>query len=132
MRVDDELAAWADEYAASRGVSRTALLESAIVSFRGDCEAGVPELRARARAQSQVREPEQGVGDCPRREGGLGHVWSRSDLERRPCVFCGVPGRGPGGFLDRATADRAELFARLRAPQSVKGSTRAEGRGAQG
>lgn len=131
LRVPDELAEWADSYAQSRGVTRQELLENAVRDFREDCESGVPELRARIRAVADVartRPADEGVGDCPKREGRLGHVWSSTKGDPldpknpplRPCKFCGTPGRGPGGFFEKATRDRAELFSRLVAPASVK------------
>jgi hypothetical protein len=122
LRLDEELLEWADAYAKEREVSRTALLESALVSFREDCKAGVPELREAARRQSSVRETE-GVGECPFHEGG--HVFappSKDPLRR--CEHCGLRGRGPKGedsFLQTATSERALLFARLRAPESAHG-----------
>lgn len=54
LRVPDDLAAWADEYAGLRGVTRQDLLVSALESFREGCLSGVPELRARIRL---VQEP---------------------------------------------------------------------------
>jgi len=128
LRLPEELLVWATEYAEARGVSRTELLASALVSFREDCESGVPELRQAARASSSVRRPDgEGVGDCPDRPGELGHVWlPASEDGRRPCRFCGTPGRGDAvsreeGFFEQATKSRAELFATLRAPDSAFG-----------
>jgi predicted transcriptional regulator len=131
LRVPDGLAEWADEYAKSRGVTRQALIEGALASFKEDCEAGVPEIRQMARRQSSVRdqvlEALQGVGDCPERPGELGHIWESPRVNpERPCKFCGLRGRlsRPLGqaveekpnYLDEATAERAELFSRLKAP----------------
>lgn len=67
-----------------------------------------------------------GVGDCPGRGEGLGHVWSSSKVDsRKPCSFCGRPGRDgkdeKGGFLAEATSGRAEFFSGLRVPM-VSGS----------
>lgn len=44
FRVSDEEAAWADEYAKGRGVSRQDLLASGFRSHRDDCERGVPDI----------------------------------------------------------------------------------------
>jgi hypothetical protein len=57
-------------------------------------------------------EAERGVGDCPERPEGFGHVWAgvkASGDERNPCRFCGYPGRGSAlkgehGFFQEATA----------------------------
>jgi hypothetical protein len=126
LRLDEELLEWADAYAKEREVSRTALLESALVSFREDCKAGVPELREAARRQSSVPAKDEGVGECPFHEGG--HVFappSKDPLRR--CEHCGLRGRGPrddddgNSFLQTATSERALLFARLRAPESAHG-----------
>lgn len=74
---------------------------------------------------------EVGVGDCPQRARGLGHVWTswRVD-EQRPCRFCGTPGRatrdasgrqvGEDGHFEASTKKRAETFAQLTAPASVR------------
>jgi predicted transcriptional regulator len=142
LRVPEELAAWADEYAKERGVTRQALLEAAIESYRADARTGVPELRDMAKRQAYTPSaPEalaalQGVGDCPERPGELGHIWkSAKEDDRRSCRFCGRPGRDnlvrrdekgnlrpdKGGFLGEATKERSELFSRLRTPDSAKG-----------
>lgn len=74
---------------------------------------------------------EVGVGDCPDRAEGLGHVWAGTDPakggdSRNSCRFCKRPGRDnffegeTGGFFAEATAARAELFSRLGQPASVK------------
>lgn len=136
LRVPDELAAWADEYAQTRGVTRQALLVEGLLSFKEDCEAGVPEIRQLARAQSSVKaEPSKGVGVCPARGDGGGHVWAHPREDAlRSCVYgCGAHGREPaqgavpgytgpqgGGHFAEATAARAELFSRLRQPSSVR------------
>jgi hypothetical protein len=130
LRVPDDLAEWAEGYAKERGVTRQALIEGALVSFREDCEAGVPELRAAARRQSSVAD-DRGVGDCPERPDGFGHVWSSAKVDStRPCRFCGALGRGrrnergevvEPGFFEGATSERALLYARLRAPESAHG-----------
>jgi hypothetical protein len=44
-RVADELAEWLDGYAKERGVTRAAMLASAIEALRGDAAGGVPEVR---------------------------------------------------------------------------------------
>lgn len=135
LRVDDDLAEWADDYAKARGVTRQALLEEGLRSFREDCESGVPEIREQARRQSSVRaEPGRGVGNCPEREGDLGHVWKSWRVDPfKSCEFCGLHGREPaqgavpgytgpqgGGFFAQATTERAELFSGTRQPESVK------------
>jgi len=136
LRLPEELLEWADGYAELRGVSRTDLLVEGLRSFKEDCENGVPEIRRVARRQSSVRGSD-GVGVCPAREDGLGHVWAspRSDPDRA-CVFgCGVKGRAPevpgvpnGGFLARAGAERAEFFSRLRVSMQ-SGTGKAPGKG---
>lgn len=71
---------------------------------------------------------ERGVGDCPKRADGLGHVWaSRHVDELRHCKFCKMPGRSnkllgtPKGYLDEQCEARSELFAGLRCPDSIRG-----------
>jgi hypothetical protein len=124
LRLPEELLEWADGYAVTRGVSRTDLLVEGLRSFKEDCESGVPEIRAMAARQSSVR-PEKGVGDCPKNSGG--HVWASPRVDpERPCVHCGLRGRlsQPVGkvvpvhrsHLGEASADRAELFSRLKVP----------------
>lgn len=124
LRLPGPLLEWATEYAKERGVSRTDLLASALESFQADCKAGVPELRRSAAEQSSVRsDPGVGVGDCPERAEGLGHVWTSSkENSTRPCRYCGTLGRArrnaageivEPGFSDRATEERTLLFARL-------------------
>jgi predicted transcriptional regulator len=135
VRLDDEVLAWLDRYAAERGTTRTALLETAIANFADDAERGVPELRRRLKEQAanDVADAEQGVGVCPKRLPGLGHVWSgvkASGDGTNPCLFCGAPGRqardkegrpvGPEGSFERATRERGEMFAMLAQPKSVK------------
>lgn len=120
LRVDEGLLEWATEYAAERGVSRSELLEGALANFREDCERGVPEIRRMAAEQASLsgRHDGAGVGDCPDRPGELGHLW-RVDAEKvNRCRFCGTLGQE---FLKVATRERAELFARLRTPASIKG-----------
>lgn len=142
VRLDEGLLQWADEYAKKQGATRTDLLASAIESFRADCEAGVPEIRDMAKRQAYApTAPEalaalQGVGDCPDRPGELGHIWkSAKEDDRRSCRFCGMPGRDnlarrdekgnlrpdAGGFFGKATAERSEMFRKLRTPDSAKG-----------
>jgi predicted transcriptional regulator len=143
LRVPDGLAEWADEYAKSRGVTRQALIEGALASFKEDCEAGVPEIRTLVRRQSSVRgqvlEALQGVGDCPERPGELGHIWkSPRECQFRSCRYCGKHGREPavgvdpkangkdegGGYFAEATMERTELFDKLRAPASAHGKAK--------
>jgi hypothetical protein len=140
VRLGEDLSAWVESYAAERGVKASDLLRTAIEAFREDCEAGVPEIRALAREQAGMRSAAQaqvrGVGDCPKRPEGFGHVWGEGD--ERPCRFCRAPGRqkrvegtpvGEPGHFERATASRAELFHRLRTPDSIKGVAKSAGRG---
>jgi len=120
VRVDDELAAWADDYAEERGVTKQALLAEGLKSFRQDCEAGVPEIRAQVR---MVVEP-NGVGVCPKSKDG--HKFAPASVDpRRSCTQCGRPGRDgvdeSGGFFAEATMARADLFSRMRFPESVNG-----------
>jgi hypothetical protein len=132
----EDLSAWVESYAAERGVKASDLLRTAVETFREDCAAGVPEIRARAREQAALSgHSDRGVGDCPKRGEGLGHVWGGGDT--RPCRFCRTPGRseriegmavGEAGFFEASTASRAELFARLRTPNSVKGIAKSAGR----
>jgi hypothetical protein len=134
LRLDPELVAWVDGYAKERGVSRTDLLESALAGFKDDAERGVPELRRAAREQASYsgRATERGVGDCPERGVGLGHVWmgvKASGDERNPCRFCGTPGRqardaqgrpvGEPGFFEKATMGRLDVIGGLRTPDSI-------------
>lgn len=73
----------------------------------------------------------RGVGDCPKRDDGLGHVWSKwFDDPRKSCTFCGRPGRDnvtlgeTGGFFAEATHARMEVFDRLVAPASSHGKAK--------
>lgn len=124
LRVQDDLAEWADEYAEKRGVTRQALLEEGLRSFRSDCESGVPEIREAARSQASLARAVVGVGDCPKNASG--HVFASHSVDsRRSCVHCHRLGRDnegqAGGFFHEATAARAELFSMLRAPKSSHG-----------
>jgi predicted transcriptional regulator len=134
VRLDEGLLEWADRVAAERGATRTDVLAAAVAAYREESEAGVPELRDMAKRQAYAPSaPEalaalQGVGDCPERPGELGHIWkSAKEDDRRSCRFCGRPGRDnlkrgdTGGFFGEATAERSELFSRLRTPDSAKG-----------
>lgn len=58
-----------------------------------------------------------GVGDCPERGEGLGHVWKSWMVDpRRSCQFCGRPGRDnvlkgeSGGYFAEATEAHAAQF----------------------
>lgn len=139
LRLDDELLSWATGYAASRGVSRTALLEQGLRSFREDCESGVPEIKAAAARQAYARakdEVQQGVGVCPDRAPGLGHVWKSPRVDPfRSCVHCGLHGREPslgtdpkangvnegGGYFATHGRERMTMFDGLKAPASAHG-----------
>lgn len=136
LRLSDQVLAWLDRYAEERGTTRQALLDTAIANFADDARRGVPELRRRLseQAANDVADAEQGVGACPKRLPGLGHVWAgpkASGDERNPCVFgCGTFGRqardkdgkptGPEGYFERVTRERGEVFAGLAQPKSVK------------
>jgi hypothetical protein len=77
-------------------------------------------------------ENELGVGDCPERPEGFGHIWkSWMDDPRKSCRFCGRPGRDnkelneSGGYFAEATAARGERFSGLKAPmQNGTGKTK--------
>jgi hypothetical protein len=119
----DELE-WVDRHARERGVTRQAVLEAAVSMYRGEAEAGWPELKAAVRQQVDAERAgnasDQGVGVCSGRAPGLGHVWrSWKDDPMRGCRFCDVKGRE---FFDEFTRARPELFARLRTPDSIKGT----------
>jgi hypothetical protein len=127
VRLADEVAAWVESYAAERGVDPSAILRTAVESFKRDCESGVPEIRELVRRQSVVRVEGRGVGDCSKREGKLGHVWAAPSVDpERGCVHCGLRGRQgvPVGkaveaapnYLSSASAARSEFFSRLRVP----------------
>src|SRR3954463_3613692 len=112
LRLPDELADWAEGYAVSRGVTKTELLVEGLESFKRDCESGGPELKRMARSQASNSVPtiEQGVGVCPKRLPGLGHVWAgvkASGDSQNPCKHCGTSGRA---FFKAATSERAALF----------------------
>lgn len=71
----------------------------------------------------------QGAGDCPKRPGTLGHIWQSWKVNsRKPCEFCGTPGRDnrpigqepdTGGFFARATAARTEMIGNLNARREL-------------
>lgn len=120
LRLDEELLEWADGYAKERDVSRSELLAQGLRSFRQDCEAGVPEIRAQARV---VASPNS-VGVCPK--NAEGHVFAPASKDpRRSCVHCSRPGRDGvderGGFFAEATMARADFFSGLRFPASANG-----------
>lgn len=53
-------------------------------------------------------EQDRGVGDCPERPEGFGHLWAgpqASGDSRNPCRFCGMSGRE---FFAAATAERSD------------------------
>lgn len=75
---------------------------------------------------------EVGVGVCPERGEGLGHVWASWRVDpRKSCVFCARPGREnvfkgeSGGFFAEATAARAGVFQGLK-PTMESGTGKAE------
>lgn len=43
LRLDDELAAWAEEYAAARKLSRSTVIEMGLRALRGGAQGGVPD-----------------------------------------------------------------------------------------
>ena len=111
-RVDDELVAWVVEYAEARGVSRQALVATALETFRRDCEAGVPEIRERTRRQASASRSGEGVGECPK--SPKGHVWETVDGVRR-CRFCSLPGKA---YLAEFGLARASFFSNLKPPMT--------------
>jgi hypothetical protein len=135
VRLSEEASAELAAYAAKRGVKVGDLLRSAVEGFLEDSKRSVPDVeRGQLYSRDTQCELEQGVGVCPKRAPGLGHVWAgvkASGDGTNPCKFCGMPGRqardangqpvGPEGYFERATRERVELFSRLRAPDSVKG-----------
>jgi hypothetical protein len=67
-------------------------------------------------------ESQRGVGQCPERPRGLGHVWAGTKAENggdesNPCRFCRYSGRR---FFREATLDRYELHARLLHPSAER------------
>jgi hypothetical protein len=69
---------------------------------------------------------DRGVGQCPDRAEGFGHIWKSWKIDpRRSCEFCGHPGRDnidlgeTGGYFAKATAARHEIFAGLKAPMDA-------------
>lgn len=118
----EDVSDWVEEYAVSRGVDIATVLRSAVEAFKEDTESGVPDLKRMARSQARNTSPtiEQGVGVCPKRLPGLGHVWAgvkASGDSQNPCKHCGTSGRA---FFKAATSERAALFSSLRQPASVK------------
>lgn len=125
LRVPDDLAAWVESYADQRGVTRQALIEEGLRSFMEDCSSGVPEIRARVRAQSYSAQREkQGVGECPKSK--VGHVWKMVDGVRA-CEFCGLPGKA---FLADFGRARAEMFSGFKPPMT-SGTANVPGGGAK-
>lgn len=66
---------------------------------------------------------DRGVGECPKRDVGMGHVWKSWQVDpRRSCEFCGRPGRDnrdkneSGGFFAEATGARTAARALMQAP----------------
>lgn len=63
-------------------------------------------------------ETEVGVGQCPDRPAGMGHVWAGTKPENggdgtNPCVFCGTSGRV---FFKKWCRARAASFDGVRVP----------------
>jgi hypothetical protein len=79
-------------------------------------------------------ENDRGVGQCPERPEGFGHLWAgvlASGDARNPCRFCGRPGRDnvlegeSGGYFGEATAARSAMLVGVRLPmQSGTGKVR--------
>jgi hypothetical protein len=123
MRVEDDLASWLDEQAATEGVKAAAWIKERLSDLKDR-----PEQPSRVQPVTSYVGPKQApVGECP--ENGAGHEWaSAKDDPRRSCVHCGRPGRDGiengapqiGGFFAEATAARTELFNRLRTPDSIR------------
>jgi hypothetical protein len=120
LRLDEGLLQWATAYAESRGVSRTELLEGALLSFKAECETGVPDLKRRVREE---REPRPGECSCPLLPG----VRDGDPPIRGFRQGCEVHGRTREEF-QQSVADRAALFRGLRAPLSVRGMKPREGK----
>jgi hypothetical protein len=61
IRIDTGLWAWLEGYAKARGSNRTAVIEAAVRSLRGDAAGGVPELGTAqghgASSAGEVRRP---------------------------------------------------------------------------
>lgn len=112
LRLDDDLIAWADAYAKERGVSRSELLVQATISFKEDCDRGVPEFRERVKRQSYA-----GKVSCQGERSAV-HPWVTKNGVR-VCSVCGKVKPSREDFA-RATADRTGLFSQLEAPASVK------------
>lgn len=111
LRLEEGLLAWADAYAEGRGVSRSELLEQAVLSYKDDCDRGVPEFRERLRRQQAVKTPKDGECSCPVLPNG----------RRGFKVKCPVHGGRTREDFARLTRERAELFSQLRTPDSVRG-----------
>lgn len=126
LRVDEDLLAWADDYALKRGVSRTVLLENALLSFQEDCASGVPDLRERIRAVTRATEPKPGECICPDLTGPEDKVPVRGFKQACPVHGAAVTKDGEidvdaarAHFLE-STAARTGLFAGLRTPESIR------------
>jgi hypothetical protein len=125
LRLAPEVLEWADEYAAGGACRGRWCWRSAVASFMEDCKAGVPQLRAAARAQSSVARGEgAAVGECPKNKAG--HVFVTVDGVRA-CEFCRLPGRA---HLAEFGAARAEFFSRLKPPMT-SGTGKAPGGGSK-
>jgi hypothetical protein len=97
LRLDEDLVAWADGYAAERRWTRTTVFEAALEALRGDGAGGVPELPAAvARGAGQAgRRVVRGRVTAPVRLAAPARVTSAED-----------GGEGPsfGSTLDQAHA----------------------------
>jgi hypothetical protein len=128
-KVPEDLARWVDDYASERGVSRSEILQAALRGLREDAKSGVPDLPAPEPPQPSRPGRTRVPGELSYVFGkpcrGAVHRWDVRDDDGRGipgqsvCVDCGWRKRTREDFA-RATAERADLFARLRTPESVK------------
>jgi hypothetical protein len=97
-RVPDELADWLDAYAKERGVTRAAMLASAIEALRGDAAGGVPEVL-------DAKSPADGRGKVSRPVVPAVPGVVRGSEVRAPvrCPSCGGRAFPMGGFQHKRT-----------------------------
>jgi hypothetical protein len=101
LRMKVELADWVDAYAERRGSSRTAVIEAALRSFRGDAAGGVPGLEEpsgvragdSAPGASGGRSPRPAVPRGPVRVRPLVSTAAELMLERQKRLNRGRPGQ---------------------------------------
>lgn len=91
VRLEERLLEWTDSYAKERGVSRTELIEQALLEYRELAASGVPQLRQR------MRDRDREVQVCrPSREDFARASAERAALFARlrtPDSVKGVPAR---------------------------------------